>query len=845
MLRLKTLGGWSAVRADGVPREIPAQRVALLALLVTAGARGVSRDRAASLLWPDSPDEKARHSLGQSLYALRRDADSADVVMGTAVLRLNADVVQCDAWELEAAHRRGDYSGAAGLYDGPFLDAIHLRGSADLQQTVDAERVRLGILHADAVESLARAASRDGSAHEAAQWWRRLATTDPFSSRVALELVQALVADGDKTGALQAARVHETLVRQHLEVEPDGAFTAYVGALRAEVASVHSPSTGSTRVAVVAAAPAATPAPAPVATPNVAPRRARTAWSGKIAWAMAATAVGAAVFAGAAHWARANTALDTKRVYVAWFENRTGDRALDQIGGMASDWVAQGLERTGVVGVASSKRAEAPEPRVSDGPLNATDAARRAAELGAGTLVSGAYYKVGDRLRFQVRISDVGHGEVLDSFDAEGGSETDASQPLETVRQRAMGSLASLVDPRLSSWVRVASKPPGYEAYREFVSGQRIWGSDRREALGHFLRAIALDSTFYGARVEAAILYRLLGECARTESIASELLPVSERLAPYDYHTLAGQVAQCEGDWQRAYSETRAVVDLEPRSAFLAYSLALQAMQLGRYDEAEELLGRHPIDQGVAEVGPNFALIYAQVLSARGDRSRGIEVAHRLRVRYPEYARSWILEATLLTRDGQAARAEALMDTMVVRPVAPSSVLPTGLRRVASALIERGDTAAGRHILTRALALLDAPTSTRGDRASRSERAQILYELGRHDDAEVALMRMVSADSTDVDVRGYVGLVAAACHDSAKAMAADAWLAAARPPFVFTRTLYRARIAAALGRRAQALTLLAAALDEGGRFMVPPIREYAEFASLRQDPEFRRLLALQ
>jgi DNA-binding SARP family transcriptional activator len=77
MLRLKTLGGWSAVRADGVPREIPAQRVALLALLVTAGARGVSRDRAASLLWPDSPDEKARHSLGQSLYALRRDADSA------------------------------------------------------------------------------------------------------------------------------------------------------------------------------------------------------------------------------------------------------------------------------------------------------------------------------------------------------------------------------------------------------------------------------------------------------------------------------------------------------------------------------------------------------------------------------------------------------------------------------------------------------------------------------------------------------------------------------------------------------------------------------------------------
>ena len=73
---------------------------------------------------------------------------------------------------------------------------------------------------------------------------------------------------------------------------------------------------------------------------------------------------------------------------------------------------------------------------------------------------------------------------------------------------------------------------------------------------------------------------------------------------------------------------------------------------------------------------------------------------------------------------------------------------------------------------------------------------------------------------------------------------ADRWLATSRTPYTFTRTLYRARIAASLGRRAQALTLLTAALDEGGRFMVPAIREYAEFASLRNDAEFRRLLTL-
>jgi len=825
--------------------------VALLALLVTAGPRGVSRDRAAALLWPDSPEEKARHSLGQSLYALRRDADSAGVVTGTTVLRLNADVVLCDAWELEAAHRRGELSTVAALYDGLYLDGIHLRGSPDLQQTIDAERVRLGILHADAVESLARDAARQGSAHEAAQWWRRLASSDPFSSRVALELVQALVADGDSVGALQAARVHEALVREHLEAEPDRAFIAFVEALR-----VAAPRDEARRSSATIAVP--TPAPAlpdvpiteptatPITVPNVSAPHARGRRPRRFAWGTAAAASLAAILAGVEISRRHDEPLDTKRVYVAWFENRTGDRALDQVGGMASDWVAEGLERTGVVAVASARRAEAvePAPRTPEASSDANADARRAANLGAGTLVTGAYYNVGDHLRFHVKISDVARGEVLDAFDAEGGTVSDASQPLEAVRQRTVGGLASLVDPRLSSWVRVASKPPSYEAYREFVTGQSIWGSDRRGALRHFLRATALDSTFYAARVEAAILHRLVGECQRTEAIAADLDAVRNELAPYEHHVLDGQVAQCRGEWQRAYDEARAVADLRPRSAFLEYSLALQAMQLGRFMEAKDLLGRHRLEQGVAEVGPNFALVYAQVLSATGDASHGIDVARWSRARSPSYARAWVLEATLLARDGHPEQAEHLVDTMLVRPLAPSSTVASGLRRVSAALIARGDTAAGRRTLTRALGALDAMARRQGDRSLPLERAEILYELGRHGDAQAAFADLAASDSANVDLRGYTGLVAATCDDSTDVDVADHWLATSRTPYTFTRTLYRARIAASLGRRAQALTFLTAALDEGGRFMVPAIREYAEFASLRNDAEFRRLLTL-
>ncbi len=179
MLQINTLGGWNITRADGTPQAIPAQRVSFLALLVAAGARGIQRDRAAALLWPESSDENARHSVGQALYALRRDVASADVVLGTTTLRLNPEVVACDAWELDAAARAADAGRVAELYAGPFLDGVRLRGSAELDHVVDAERSRLAALYAQAVESLARAAAREGKAHAAVAWWRRLAAHQP------------------------------------------------------------------------------------------------------------------------------------------------------------------------------------------------------------------------------------------------------------------------------------------------------------------------------------------------------------------------------------------------------------------------------------------------------------------------------------------------------------------------------------------------------------------------------------------------------------------------------------------------------------------------------------------
>ncbi|HZM27087.1 MAG TPA: BTAD domain-containing putative transcriptional regulator, partial [Gemmatimonadales bacterium] len=76
------------------------------------------------------------------------------------------------------------------------------------------------------------AAYEAGDCSAAVEWWRKLATLDPLSSRFALGLMRSLVGLGDRADALIHARVYERLVRMELGTPPDTAVTTYADWLR-------------------------------------------------------------------------------------------------------------------------------------------------------------------------------------------------------------------------------------------------------------------------------------------------------------------------------------------------------------------------------------------------------------------------------------------------------------------------------------------------------------------------------------------------------------------------------------------------------------------------------------
>ena len=239
MYRLKVLGGL-VLESDSEKLPASAQqrrRLTLLVVLAHAGDRGITRDRLLALLWPESKEESARHALDQLLYATRRDLGRDVVISEAGQLRINPERVRSDHAEFEARLARGETGRAVELYAGPFLDGVHLDNAPEFERWVEGERTRLAQRFASALERLAADARARGDHGDAARWWRRLAAADPLNGRIAVGLIRALADAGDRAGALQHARVHATLVREELGIEPDAEVLALEERLRSAPAA--------------------------------------------------------------------------------------------------------------------------------------------------------------------------------------------------------------------------------------------------------------------------------------------------------------------------------------------------------------------------------------------------------------------------------------------------------------------------------------------------------------------------------------------------------------------------------------------------------------------------------
>lgn len=266
MLRLTMFGGVSLQAGgepDGLPEErvVPRRGLALLILLTAGPPAGMSRDLITTYLWPDSAGERARNTLRQTVFTLRRELAVPDLLVGGGpTLGVNPAGLTSDTRELERARAMGDPERVARLYAGPFLDGFHLPDAPGFWRWAEERRSEYAAWAAAALESLARGAAARGDPAAASEWWRRLALSDPLNTRFVLELMAAQVAAGNPAVALRHAQAHEELLHQELGAPPDRALTEMVARIRQGAPVTLRPPPGPASPGTTAPAPAV-PAP--------------------------------------------------------------------------------------------------------------------------------------------------------------------------------------------------------------------------------------------------------------------------------------------------------------------------------------------------------------------------------------------------------------------------------------------------------------------------------------------------------------------------------------------------------------------------------------------------------
>ena len=220
---LRLFGNASLTDADGSRLGGPAaqrHRLALLAVLAVHGEEGRSREQLLALLWPERDAVHARQLLKQAVYSVRKALGENALLSAGTDLRLNPTVISSDVGTFEAALARGSREAAVALYRGPFLDGFALPDAPEFERWVDQERGRLAAAYGRALEALASVAEDEHDFGAAVERWRARAAHDPYDSRVALRLMRALEASGNRAGALQHAALHRRLLQAELGVEP-------------------------------------------------------------------------------------------------------------------------------------------------------------------------------------------------------------------------------------------------------------------------------------------------------------------------------------------------------------------------------------------------------------------------------------------------------------------------------------------------------------------------------------------------------------------------------------------------------------------------------------------------
>ena len=196
--------------APAPPEVLRRKHLALLVYLALSPNRRRTRAHLVGVLWPETGDARARHSLNEAIRRLRAHVGESRLASAGDSIELRDDALEVDALRFDALLERSPVD-AARLVAGDFLEGFAVEGAPAFEEWVAQERDRYraratAALVATGEQALAAARESDASASA-----RRALALQPYAEPAAQLLMRSCALSGDTAGALAA--FHEFAAR--------------------------------------------------------------------------------------------------------------------------------------------------------------------------------------------------------------------------------------------------------------------------------------------------------------------------------------------------------------------------------------------------------------------------------------------------------------------------------------------------------------------------------------------------------------------------------------------------------------------------------------------------------
>ncbi len=357
-------------------------------------------------------------------------------------------------------------------------------------------------------------------------------------------------------------------------------------------------------------------------------------------------------------------------------------------------------------------------------------------------------------------------------------------------------------------------------------------------ALEYFKRAYAIDTSFISPLIFALFAYGNLGHLAQEDSLVRFLNLRRARLTPLQKLYLDRFSGGVTGDRMKELNAMREAAKIAPGSVD-PYDWGYDAFAVNRPKEAIEAFKTADRERQWLPFWSLFAASY----HCLGEHKKELEVIREGRKRFPNDFAPINSEIAALIALGRINEVEKLIEESITlyRPGGTHS--PGGTMRTAGEeLRAHGYADAATTSFDQAIQWYRSRPAEEMDSLLRYGYGLTLYYARRWEEAKSIFEEFAKEAPENIQYQGYLGCMAARQGDREKALKASERLKNLKQPYLRgEHTYYRACIAAILGEKDKAVTLLKDSFLQGYRYGLYLHRDF-DFESLWDYPPFIELL---